>query len=177
MTKKKKNQTQEGVPANQNVFSGPAAAQAAASSQTANQTNQANAARVLPPDVAELVRSSLMVIVAQRRASGLAITLTAVVKFVRKSLESYLKRTPTVELREFVRNELVASGFPIFVATIESGGELYQAEVVMLYRNFDEIVSMIKSGHMNTMLRSLVSSDVDPLYDKMVTKGRAHVSR
>jgi hypothetical protein len=179
MAKKKKNQTQgPEAPVNQNVFSEGAAAQGtAAPNKTTSQTNatqtQSQQSQI-PPDVAELVRSSLRVIVAQRRASGLAITLTALTVAVKKSLENYLKRTPTSAIREFIRSELVSMGYPIFTATIESRGELFQAEVVMLYRDFNEIVEMIKAGRMNTLLRSLVSTEVDPLYDKMIKTAKAH---
>jgi hypothetical protein len=178
---KKKNRTQEGTvegSVNQTVFSEPAAVQGAvASNQTTGGANAVQVHGQIPPDVAELIKSSLRVIVAQRRTVGLAITLTALTKAVKKSLENYLKRVPTSELRELIRNELAAMGCQIFTATIESKGELYQAEVVMLYRDFNEIVEMIKAGRMNNLLRSLVSNEVDPLYDKMVTKGRAHVIR
>jgi DNA-binding protein Fis len=178
MGKKKKNQTQgpTEAPVNQNVFSEGAAAQGAAAT-TVSQTNATNAAQVqsqIPPDVAELIRSSLRVIVAQRKTSGLAITLTALTKAVKKGLENYLRRVPGSVVREFIRNELASMGYPIFVATIESGGELFQAEVVMLFKNYDEIVEMIKAGRMNTLLRALSSSEVDPLYDKMLSKARAH---
>ena len=175
MGKKKKNQTPEGeVQVNQNVFSNEAAAQGAAAT-TVNQTNATQPQSQIPADVAELMRTTLKVIIAQKKTSGLAITLAALVRTMRKNLENYLKRIPSSVIRDFIRNELVAMGYPIFVATIESGGELYQAEIVMLYRDYNEIVEMIRAGRMNSMLRTLASNEVDPLHDKLVSKvkGRA----
>jgi hypothetical protein len=170
MGKKKKNQVPEGeVQVNQNVFSNEAAAQGAAATTVTQVQSQ------IPADVQQLIRDALRVIIAQKKTSGLAITLTALVKAVKKSLENYLRRTPTSEIRDFIRNELVAMGYPIFVATIENNRELYQAEIVMLYRDYNEIVEMIKAGRMNNLLRTLASAEVDALYDKLASKGRGHV--
>jgi hypothetical protein len=81
---------------------------------------------------------------------------------------------PTPDIREFIKNELVAMGYLITDALIEHKGELYRAEVVVLYKNFDELVDMIKKGRVNGIIRPLVSNEVDSLYDEIV-KGRRHV--
>jgi hypothetical protein len=175
MGKKKKNQTPEGeVQVNQNVFSNAAAAQGAAAT-TVNPTNTAQAQSQIPADVQQLIRDALRVVVAQKKASGFAITLTALVRAVKKNLENYLKRTPTSAIREFIRNELVAMGYPLFVAEIENSGELYNAEIVMLYRDYNEIVEMIRAGRTKALLRTLVSNEVDPIYDKLTSKRKVHV--
>ena len=176
---KKKTQTPEQTQAfsqpTQQEAINPAASQSAASALdvTAVTTARQDQPRI-PPDLAELIKSTLTVIVAQRKTNGLAITLTALVKAVRKTLENYVKRVPTPDIREFIKNELVAMGYLITDALIEHKGELYRAEVVVLYKNFDELVDMIKKGRVNGIIRPLVSNEVDALYDKMI-KGRHHV--
>jgi hypothetical protein len=77
MSRKKKTQTQEGPEApKDNVFSEPAAAQqAAASSSQATDNNAAQSQ--IPPDVAELIRSTLKVVIAQRRTYCLATTFVS----------------------------------------------------------------------------------------------------
>ena len=178
MPKKKKEQT-EGpeAPVNQ-TFSEPAPAQAAA--QTVNQAISQNAAPAaatkeaaqpqsqIPPDLVELIQSTLAVVVAQRKTHGLAITLTALVNNVKKTLERYVKRVPTHVIREFVKSQLLAMGYPIIEALVEYKGDTYRAEVVILYRNFDEIVDMVKKGRMNGTMKPLVSNEVNPLYDKKI---------
>jgi hypothetical protein len=160
MPKKKKEQT-EGpeAPVNQ-TFSAPAAAQAAAS-----QTQ-------ISPDVAELMRSTLRVIIAQRRTYGLSTTLTSIVRAVNKALDRYLKFTPKDTVRNFIRDELMASGYPVFRALVEYGNTYYQADVVMLYKDYQEIIEMIKAGRTSSLIRSVIVVDgIDPGYDEMVERG------
>jgi hypothetical protein len=170
MSKKKKtNQGPEAL--NQTVFSGPAAAQqeAAVGNQHAGQTSSQTASQAvgqIPADVQELIRAVMISTIAQKRASALAITLTALVKTVEKTLKRYVKHTPA--LREFIRSELASMGYTIVDAAVDYGGDLYNMEVVILYKNF-EIVEMIKTGRMSRLLRPLVAADeVDPRYDKMI---------
>jgi len=176
MPKKKKNQT-EGLeaPANQ-TFSEPAADQTSGVNQAISQGASPAAATQeaaqpwsqIPPDLVGLIQSTLTVVVAQRRTHGLAITLTAMVNIVRKTLEKYVKRVPTHAIREFVKSQLLAMGYPIIDALVEYRGETYRAEVVMLYRSFEEVVDMVKKGRMNAFMKPLVSNEVNSLYDKMI---------
>ena len=171
MPKKKKNQT-EGLEAPANhTFSEPAAAQekgAAASGQTASQAQ-------LPVDVQELIRTTLKVVVAQRRTYGLATTLTSLTRAVNKALENYLKHVPKYAVREFIKSELEAAGYPVFTAVVDYNGTPYEAQVAMLYKNFDEIVEMVKAGRVSSLIRSLILADgIDPAYDKRID-GQAHV--
>jgi DNA-binding protein Fis len=178
MPKKKKDQT-EGpeAPVNQ-TFSEPAAAQAAADQTSANQAISQDAAPAaasqeaaqlqIPPDLVELIQSTLTVVVAQRKTHGIAVTLTSLVNMVKKTLERYVKRVPTHAIREFVKSQLLAMGYPIIDALVEYKGDIYRAEVVILYRNFEEVVDMVKKGRMNAFMKSLVSNEVNPLYDKKI---------
>jgi DNA-binding protein Fis len=179
MPKKKKDQT-EGpeAPVNQ-TFSEPAAAADQTSANQAISQNAAPAAATtsqevaqpqsqIPPDLVELIQSTLTVVVAQRKTHGIAVTLTSLVNMVKKTLERYLKRVPTYTIREFVKSQLLAMGYPIIDALVEYKGDVYNAEVVILYRNFEEVVDMVKKGRMNTIMKSLVSNEVNPLYDKKV---------
>jgi hypothetical protein len=161
MPKKKKDQTEGPAEAQvNNVFPEVGAAQgAAASSQTAS----------LPPDVAELVRSTLRVVIAQRRTYGLAATLTSIVNSVNKALERYLKRVPKYALRGFIRDELTAMGYPVFEAVVEYGYASFRADVVMLYRDYQEVVDMVKAGRTSSLIRSVIVADgIDPAYDRQI---------
>ncbi|MFZ8809516.1 MAG: hypothetical protein ACO2PN_15605 [Pyrobaculum sp.] len=176
---KKKTQTPEQTQAfsqpTQQEAINPAASQSAAPAPdvTAVTTTRQETAQI-PPDLAELIKSTLTVIVAQRKTHGLAITLTSLTNAVKKNLEKYLKHTPTSAVREFIRSELAAMGYQIVDALVEHKGDLYRAEVVMLYKNFDELVDMVKKGRVNNFMKSLISNEVAPPYDKIV-KGRHHV--
>ena len=173
MPKKKKDQT-EG-PVNQ-TFSDPAAAAA----QTVNQAISQNAAPAaatkeaaqpqsqIPPDLVELIQSTLTVVVAQRKTHGIAVTLTSLVNMVKKILEKYVKRVPTYTIRESVKSQLLAMRYPIVEALVEYKGDTYRAEVVILYRNFEEVVDMVKKGRLNAIMKPLVSNEVNPLYDKKI---------
>jgi hypothetical protein len=177
MPKKKINQTPD---SNQTVFSEAAAQEAAAitsqaaAAQAAGQTAQdaasaaSSQAAQIPPDVAELIRSTLVVVLAQRKTQGFAITLAALAKTVKKTLERYLRRTPQYVVREFVKSELEAMGYPIITALVEHRGELYRAEVVVMYRNYQEFLEMIQTGRLSGIMRPLVANDVDLGYDTQV---------
>jgi translation initiation factor IF-2 len=174
MPKKKKNQTEgpEEAPVNSGVvFSAePGAAQGAAAAEQV----QGKAAEQVQEDVAELIRSTLKVIIAQRKTYGLATTLTSLNRAVVKALENYLKFVPKTAVREYIKRVLIAEGYAVVEAVVEYGGMLYRAEVVMLYRNYDEIVEMVKADRMNKLIKPLVLTDgIDPLYDEQI-KGRAY---
>jgi hypothetical protein len=185
MGKKKKNQTQTGpveAPIKESVFSEPTAAEGAAVgnqqtevanqqtvSQTVSRTVVSQAQSQIPMDVAELIRSTLKVLIAQRRTYALASTLTSLTRAVEKALERYVKRVPKTTLREFIRSELAAMGHTIVTATIEYAGDLYNVEIVMLYRNYDELVEMIRHGRVSAMIKPLITTDgLDPAFDKRV---------
>jgi hypothetical protein len=169
MSKKEKSQNQgppAEAPEKQTFSDPPAVAQAAAvNQQAASQTGgQTVSHPQMPVDMQELIRATLISIIAQKRTSALAATLTSLVRAVEKALKRYVKHTPA--LREFVRNELVSAGYTIADTTVDYGGDLYNVEIVVLYRSFDEIVEAIKTGRMSRLLRPLASNEVDPLYDK-----------
>jgi hypothetical protein len=169
MAKKKKVQNQEGpaeAPVKDNVFSEVGAAQgAAAANQTQNQ---------IPQDVRELIRSTLSVIIAQRRTYALAATLTSIVRAVNKALERYLKFIPRDAVRDFIKEELVASGYPVFRGLVEYGNAYFRADVVMLYKDYQEIIEMVKAGRTSGLIRSVIVADgIDPGYDEMVESGYA----
>ena len=159
MAKKKKNKNQEGpVEAPQTeVFNETAAAQGAAA------TNQ-----TIPDDVAELIRATLKVLIAQRRVYGLATTITSLTKAVSKVLNKYIDGIPVVVVREFVKKELEAWGYKIITAVVEYGSVKFESEVVLLYRNFDELVDMVKAGRLETLKPVITSEGPDPKFDKMV---------
>jgi hypothetical protein len=167
MAKKKKNQTREGpaeAPTKEALFTEAGAAQgAAAANQTQNQ---------MPQDVRELIRSTLTVIIAQRKTYALAATLTSIVRAVSKSLDRYLKFIPKDAVRNFIKEELMASGYPVFKGLVEYGNTYYRADVVMLYKDYQEIIEMVKAGRTSGLIRSVIVADgIDPGYDEMVESG------
>ncbi len=172
MPKKKKTQTQEGPEApKETVFSEVGAAQVAAPNNQTTQTTVAQGASQIPPDVVELIRNTLKVLVAQRKTYGLATTVSSIVNAIYKALDNYLKRVPKRATRELIKNELASMGYPVFTATIEYGGTLYEAETVLLYRHLDELVDMVRHARLNTMIRALIVTEgIDPIFDKMVKK-------
>jgi len=162
MGKKKKNQTQVGpteAPVNETVFSETGAAQgAAAAIQTVDQ---------IPSEIAELIRATLKVLIAQRRLYGLATTVSSLTRAVSKALGAYVDGIPTSVVRDFIKREVEQMGFKIIEAKVNYTGVMYAAEVVMLYRNFDEIVDIIKAGRADSVKLVITTDGIDPLYDKL----------
>jgi hypothetical protein len=161
MTKKKKNRNPEGpveAPVNETVFPEAGAAQGAAVNQTVDQ---------IPNDVAELITATLKVLIAQRRIYGLSTTLTALTKAVTKALEPYLGGISKGALRDFIRSEVQKMGYPIITARVNYTGVPYEAETVILYRNFEEIVDMIRLARSESLKVAITTDGIDPMYDKL----------
>jgi hypothetical protein len=159
MPKKKKNQTQEGpaeAPVNDTVFPEVGAAQGAAA---ADRTT-------IPDDVAELIRATLKVLIAQRKLFGLSTTLTSLTKAVIKALDAYTKGIHVGAIREFVRREVEAMGYRVIEAKVNYLGAPFVAETVVLYRNFDEVVDVIKAGRADQLRVAIATDGIDPLFDK-----------
>ncbi len=166
MPKKKKNQTQEGpeeAPVNE-VFSEAGAAQGAAADQTKDQ---------IPADVVELIRATLKLVIAQRKLYGLSTTLTSLTRAVIKALDKYVDGISKAAVRDFIRSEVVAMGYPVVEAKIDYMGVNYIAETVLLYRNFEEIVDVIRTGRAETLRPVIAHDGIDPIFDKMANE-KAH---
>jgi len=161
MPKKKKNNN-EGpaeAPVNETLFSETGAAQgAAAAIQTVDQ---------IPGEVAELIRATLKVLIAQRRLYGLATTVSSLTRAVSKALGAYIDGIPTQVIRDFIKREVEQMGFKIIEAKVNYTGVMYVADVVMLYRNFDEIVDIIKAGRADSVKLVITTDGIDPMYDKL----------
>jgi hypothetical protein len=162
MGKKKKNQNSEGpveAPANQTVFSETGAAQgAAAAIQTVDQ---------IPSEVAELIRATLKVLIAQRRLHGLSTTLTSITKAVAKALDAYVSGISREALRDFIRAEVEKMGYRIITAKVNYMGVIYQAETVLLYRDFNEIIDVVRAARGDSLKVVIITDGVDPLFDKL----------
>jgi hypothetical protein len=169
MPKKKKDQT-EGpeAPVNDTVFL-EGAAQGAADQQVA--ADQQAGQTTLPEDVAELVRATLKVAIAQRKLYALATTLTSLTRVIARALGGYINGIPTSVLRDFIRREIQTMGYPIIYARVSYAGVRYTPETVVLYRNFDEIVESIRSGRVDSLKAVVVADGIDPIYDKTETGG------
>jgi len=161
MPKKKKNNN-EGpaeAPVNETLFSETGAAQGAATAiQTVDQ---------IPGEVAELIRATLKVLIAQRRLYGLATTMSSLTRAVSKALGAYIDGIPIQVIRDFIKREVEQMGFKIIEAKVNYTGVMYVAEVVMLYRNFDEIVDIIKAGRVDSVKLVITTDGIDPMYDKL----------
>ncbi len=168
MPKKKKNQTEEGpveAPVNDTVFStGAGAAQGAAANQVPEVQGAANQ---IPEEVAELIRSTLRVLIAQRRLYGLSTTLTSIVRAVAKALGPYVDGINKAVIRDFIRSEVSKMGYPVIMARIEYAGVRYEAETVVLYRNFQEVVNIIRTGRAESLKPVIAHDGIDPIFDKM----------
>jgi hypothetical protein len=162
MPKKKKNNN-EGpaeAPVNEAVFPEAGAAQGAAAANAV--TNQ------IPADVAELIRSTLKVLVAQRKLYALSTTLTSLTKAVVKGLEKYVDGIDEAAIRGFIKRELEAWGYVIIQARVNYLGARYIAETVMLYKSFEDIVDMIRAGRVDDAIKPVVARDgIDPMFDKL----------
>jgi hypothetical protein len=166
MPKKKKNQTQEGLeaPVNETVFPEMggemgAAQGAAAAIQTVDQ---------IPNEVAELIRATLKVLIAQRRLYGLATTVSSLAKAVSNALGAYVDGISKSVIRDFIKREVEQMGFKIIEAKVNYLGVKYVAETVMLYKNFDEIVDIIKAGRVDDAIKLVITRDgIDPMFDKL----------
>jgi uncharacterized membrane protein len=156
MPKKKNAQTQEGLeaPVKDTVFPETGAAQGAA------------AADQIPSDVAELITATLKVVIAQRKLVGLSTTLSSLTKAVSRALGAYVDGISTAAIREYVKREAEKMGYKIITAKVNYLGVMYLADTVLLYRNFDEIVDIIKSWRGESFKTVIVTDGIDPLYDK-----------
>jgi septum formation topological specificity factor MinE len=165
MAKKKKTRTQEGpeAPVDSNVFPEVGAAQGA---------GQATTPDMIPSDVAELIRATLTVIVAQRRTYGLATTITSLTRAITKALPKYVNGIPTSALREFIKRELEGMGYRIVTAVVEYSGVKVESEVVLLYKDFEELVEMVKAGRLESLTPVITRDGPDPLYDKLVREAK-----
>jgi hypothetical protein len=162
MAKKKKSQTTEGLetPQKDAVFPEAGAAQGAAAAKQVT----------IPDDVAELIRATLKVAVAQRKMYGLSTTLTSLVRAVARALDKYIDGIPMAALREFVRREVEAMGYLVTEAKVSYNGVPYMAQTVFLYRSFDEIVEMIKNGRVDTFKPVITHDGMDPLFDRLASE-------
>jgi len=163
MAKKKKDRAQEGpveAPVKDAVFSEAGAAQGAAAADKVT----------IPGDVAELVRATLKVAMAQRKLYGLSTTLTSLTRSVAKALDKYLDGIPTAALREFVKREVEAMGYLVIEAKVNYNGVPYKADTVLLYRNFEEIVDSIRSGRAETFKPVITLDGIDPMFDKLASE-------
>jgi septum formation topological specificity factor MinE len=170
MGKKKKNHTPEGEDqVNQTVFSEAGAAQgAAAAVQTVDQITSQTVDQI-PSEVAELIRATLKVVIAQRKLNALSTTLSSLTKAVLKALDKYVDGIDKAVIRDFIKRELEAWGYPIVQAKVDYMGVNYIAETVMLYKDYNEIVDMIRTGRVNESIRTVIVHDgIDPLFDKLV---------
>jgi hypothetical protein len=160
MPKKKDVQTQAGLeaPVKDTVFPETGAAQGAAAADAA--VNQ------IQEDVAELIRATLKVVIAQRKLVGLSSTLSSLTKAVSRALGAYLDGISTAAIREFIKREAEKMGYKIITAKVNYLGAMYLADTVLLYRNFDEIVDIIKSWRGECFKTVIVTDGIDPLYDK-----------
>jgi hypothetical protein len=163
MGKKKKNQNSEGpieALSNQTVFTEAGAAQgAAAAIQTVDQ---------IPGEVAELITSTLKVLIAQRRLYGLSTTLTSITKAVVKALDAYVSDISREALRDFIRAEVEKMGYKIITAKVNYMGLIYQAETVLLYRNFDEIIDVVRAARGDSLKVVITTDGIDPMFDKLI---------
>jgi len=157
MPKKKNVQTQEGLeaPAKDTVFPETSAAQGAA------------AADQIPSEIAELITATLKVVIAQRKLVGLSTTLSSLTKAVSKALDAYLDGISTAAVREFIKREAEKMGYKIITAKVNYLGVMYLADTVLLYRDFDEIVDIIKAGRGESFKTVITSEGIDPIYDKL----------
>jgi len=162
MAKKKKDRAQEGLeaPVKDTVFSETGAAQGAAAADKAT----------IPGDVAELVRATLRVAMAQRKLYGLSTTLTSLARAVAKALDKYLDGIPMGVLREFIKREVEAMGYLVIEAKVSYNGVPYKAETVFLYRSFEEIVDSIRSGRAETFKPVITLDGIDPMFDKLASE-------
>jgi len=161
MPKKKNVQTQEGLeaPVKDTVFPETGAAQGAAAADAALNQIQEN--------TAELIRATLKVLIAQRRLHGLATTVSSLTRAVVKALDAYLDGIPTAAVREFIKREIEKMGYKIITAKVNHLGVMYLADTVLLYKDFDEILDIIKTGRVESFKTAITTEGIDPMYDKL----------
>jgi hypothetical protein len=165
MAKKKKNQEGLEAPANDGVFPEADAARGAAQQETAKQEAFQTA---IPSEVAELIKATLTVVLAQRKLSGLATTVTSLTRVIYKALGRYVERISASAVREFVKKELENAGYRIITAKVEYMGVRYEAETVILYRSFEELIDMVKDGKLDSLRAVIINDGIDPIHDKMI---------
>jgi uncharacterized membrane protein len=157
MPKKKNVQTQEGLeaPVKDTVFPETGAAQGAA------------AADQIPSEIAELITATLKVVIAQRKLVGLSTTLSSLTRAVLKALGPYVDGITTAAIREFIKREAEKMGYKIITAKVNHLGVMYLADTVLLYKDFDEIMDVIKNGRGDSFKTVITTEGIDPLYDKL----------
>jgi hypothetical protein len=171
MPKKKKDQTGgPEAPVNDTVFL-EGAAQGAADQQVAADQQAQVGQTTLPEDVAELVRATLKVAIAQRKLYALATTLTSLTRVIAKALGGYVDGIPTSVLRDFIRREIQTMGYPLIYARVNYAGLRYVPETVVLYKNFDEIVEIVRSGRVDSLKAVVAADGIDPIYDSTEAGG------
>ncbi len=110
-------------------------------------------------------------IIAQRRTHALATTLTSLTNAVVEALKRYLRFVPKSVVREYVRSQLVVMGYTVVPAVVDYGGVPYQAEVVVLFKNYEELVEAVKAGRLSSIIKPLVlTNGIDPIYDERINE-------
>jgi hypothetical protein len=126
--------------------------------------------REIPEETKELIRSLLKVLIAQRRVIAFSMTLTSLTQLTAKTLASYLRDIPDSVIREHVKKEVEAMGYRVLLAQVHNNNRIYQAEIVLLHRSFDELVDLITSGWMHGLIHAIWFTEIDPQYDKRIEK-------
>jgi hypothetical protein len=125
--------------------------------------------REIPEETKELIRSLLKVLIAQRRVTAFSMTLTSLTQLTAMTLASYLRDIPDSVIREHVKKEVEAMGYRVLLAQVHHN-RIYQAEIVLLHRSFDELVDLITSGRMHGLIHAIWFTEIDPQYDKRIEK-------
>jgi len=126
--------------------------------------------REMPEETKELIRSLLKVLIAQRRVAAFSMTLTSLTQLTAKTLASYLTDIPDSVIREHVKKEVEAMGYKVLHAQVHNNNRIYQAEIVLLHRSFDELADLITSGRMHGLVHAVWFTEIDPQYDKRIEK-------
>jgi hypothetical protein len=126
--------------------------------------------REIPEETKELIRSLLKVLIAQRRVAAFSMTLTSLTQLTAKTLASYLRDIPDSVIREHVKKEVEAMGYKVLLAQVHDNNRIYQMEIVLLHRGFDELVDLITSRRMHGLVHAVWFTEIDPKYDKRIEK-------
>jgi DNA-binding LacI/PurR family transcriptional regulator len=126
--------------------------------------------REIPEETKELIRSLLKVLIAQRRVAAFSVNLTSLTQLTVKAIASYLTDIPDSVIREHVKKEIEAMGYKVLLAQVRDNNKIYQMEIVLLHRSFDELVDLITSGRMHGLVHAVWFTEIDPKYDKRIEK-------
>jgi len=85
-----------------------------------------------------------------------------------KALASYLKDVPDSVIREHIKKEIEAMGYKTAIAQVRDNDKVYQTEIVLLHRSFDELIDLITSGRMHGLVHAVWFTEIDPKYDKRI---------